>query len=149
MVVQSMDDHPVKFATAQTFIGIPFMDMNPLVLFLEMHEKTLKQDTNTELYYVPEKLCEDTYFSPIVLHIDGLAFTLPVLQYTRDTGAGCVVLFKIQDEDFDDKGYNLGLPFISAFNIIFDYKNSRIGFGDKAESKIEGISIREYRKQLD
>ena len=39
----------------------------------------------------------------------------------------------------------MGLPFFQAFNVILDYKNSLIGFGEKVESKIlkkiPGISI--------
>ena len=148
MIVKDMEDHIVKFATAQTYIGLPFMDFNPLKLFLEVSEKTLKQDTKSQYLYVPDKKCEDTQLRPIIFNIAGLAFRLVVAQYTKDNDMGCQVLFKVQDEDFDDVGYNLGLPFITAFNVILDYENNRIGFAEKYDSFVQGYSIEEYRPPL-
>jgi len=37
-------------------------------------------------------------------------------------------------------GYVLGLPFMQAFNVVFDYENGKVGFGNKKKGN-EGALI--------
>jgi len=41
----------------------------------------------------------------------------------------------IINENTHKHGYILGLPFLQAFNVIFDYENQKIGFANKRSGR--------------
>lgn len=85
------------------------------------------------MFYVPNKKCKDLKFKNIILKFAGLEFSIDQSYYLRsfdDISYHCWVMVKTNFNN-SNYGYVLGLPFMQAFNVVFDYQHNRVGFGNK------------------
>lgn len=71
-------------ATASPFLEIPFTDFINLQGEVFKSEKSLKQNTSNNLFYIPNKKCSEVDLKPLVLKINDLEFVIPKEYYTKE-----------------------------------------------------------------
>jgi len=131
-------DTTAKISTTSSFITVPRNNIMTLITDVLLDQRGFQQDSS-RFYFIPNFRCMDLELQPLIFTIGDLEFSIPSYFYTLDRSEmnledntrlvenRCYLLFNTNDDSMDES-FTFGLPFVQAYNVLFDFQKNKIGF---------------------
>jgi len=120
-------------ATAQNSIQLPKADFVQLGIHLGRKIPDLRREG---LKMIGASPCQDYDLGNLTLTIDQMDYVIPSVYYTQTLNNECHFLFEVNNHEEPEirEKYILGLPFLKAFIVVFNYEKNSIGIANKVSN---------------